>query len=768
MSLDAILTLHSVVLWLTAVLAAYLSVLIWRRHRRTPGADWFAAGMAASMVWALIYLAEAATLNMTWRLFWARLEYIPSMAVPILMLGFAVCYCGRQQCFQRWQTGLLWLPVVLSQVILWVPSWQGWVWPEVRRQETATGVTVVFDHGAGFFVLTAYAYLCGIVALFLLLRQGLRAPRIYQRQTLWLAWGAVAVIGVALSYTLQLLPVKGVDFTPAGMLLFGLVAYHALVRHRFMDLAPIARAELFLQLPQAVVVIDHLQRVVDVNPVAREVMGLTDEAIGESLQAVLNNWPALRNRLMACACDNQPVEHPDGRRHFLVTCTDLMYQAGCLVLLQDVTANVEAERRMLADQELAEQRKRMESLGLMASAFAHDLNNLLTTVYTSADVIAMGHNLDDIAQEAMIALQRASRQAADMCEQMLDYAGKGVLRQEPVDLNELAVEIPALVRPSLKPGVAFSLHTAESLPKTLGDPVAISRVAQNLVINAMQATPAGGNVTLSTGVQEYGENELNGALPEPLPPGRYLYLQVTDTGSGMDEATLSRLFEPFFSTKRHGRGVGLSSLIGTVRTHRGAVLVQSTAGVGTQFRVLLPIVDPTTVPVTIVAETHTGVAFLAARDVTAQGDVAPASLPKPPLVAVADDEDSVRTAMVRVLRMSGYDVQEFEDGHSLIQWFVEHLQMADAVLLDQGMGDMEGTEAASRLRALRPALPVVICSGYRDVSIDNIPGSIPVEFLLKPFSGSQLRAALHKAGLPAPTNWRSAQSREDRSNNPSA
>ncbi len=772
MSLHAIHTLHSVVLWLTAAVAAYLSVLIWRRRAHTPGAGWFAAGMAASTLWALAYIAEAATLNMPWRLLWARLEYVPSLAVPILMLGFAACYSGRQRCFTRRRSLLLWIPVLLSQLILWSPAWMHWVWVDVRREMTPSGAIIVFDHGPGFYMFTGYAYLCGIIALYMLLRHTLSAPRIYQRQSLLVGTGAVVVIGVALSYTLDLLPVRGVDYTPAGMLIFGLMVYQGLVRHRFMDIAPVARAELFMQLPQAVVVIDHLQRIVDLNPAARHVLDVSDTAVGLPARDVFDRWPALRDRLNTCADDNQPVEHPDGKHHYLVTCAPLRHQSGCLVLLQDVTANVDAERRTLAEQELAEQRKRMESLGLMASAFAHDLNNLLTTVYTNADVISMGRQLDAEAQEAMIALQRASRQAADMCEQMLDYAGKGVLRQEPVDLNGLAIELPALVRPALKPGVAFSLHTAESLPMTMGDPLAISRVAQNLVINAMQATDIGGKVILSTGVQNYTAGELDDALPEPLPPGRYLHLEVTDTGSGMDEATLSRLFEPFFTTKRQGRGVGLSSLIGAVRMHRGAVLVRSQAGVGSRFRVLLPIVEPVARGAGVPREgAHDGLPAaslaVAPRAACGTGDGRTARGVSP-MIVVADDEESVRTAMVRVLRMSGYDVLEFADARTLLEWFEAHVQRPDAVLLDQGMGDMEGTEAAAQLRALRPALPVVICSGYRDVPVDRIPGSVPVEFLLKPFSGSQMRAALQRAGSPAPPIVRSRHDPGEKSNNPSA
>ena len=232
-------------------------------------------------------------------------------------------------------------------------------------------------------------------------------------------------------------------------------------------------------------------------------------------------------------------------------------------------------------QEQLRQTQRLESLGLLAGGIAHDFNNLLTGIIGNSSLAIANLPAADPAKPLLRNVLAASQRAAQLTQQLLAYAGKGQVASENLDLGQAVEELIPLLRPSIPAGVQLLLDVAPSPVE--GDAGQIHQLVMNLIINAAESIGGTGSILLTTGVEEVAA----GSEPQ-LAPGKYACLRVSDTGCGMDEATRARIFEPFFSTKFSGRGLGLAAAQGTVRAHHGSIAVESTPGNGTTFTVLLP------------------------------------------------------------------------------------------------------------------------------------------------------------------------------------
>lgn len=248
----------------------------------------------------------------------------------------------------------------------------------------------------------------------------------------------------------------------------------------------------------------------------------------------------------------------------------------------DITGRKRAEEKL-------RQSQKMESIAVLAGGLAHDFNNLLVGIIGNAslalEMLEPGSPAEDLIQRII----KTGERAAHLTSQMLAYSGKGRFVVEPVNLSALVREVAALVRPSTPKGIAISLDLDPELPGIRADRGQMHQVVMNLLINATEAIgERGGSVELRTGVLESGEGRKGEMEALDLPPGKYVFLEVCDTGLGMDAATKAKIFEPFFTTKFTGRGLGLAAVSGIVRGHEGAIKVISSPGKGSCFRVLLP------------------------------------------------------------------------------------------------------------------------------------------------------------------------------------
>jgi len=270
-------------------------------------------------------------------------------------------------------------------------------------------------------------------------------------------------------------------------------------------------------------------------------------------------------------------------------------RSGAVLLLRDITERKQSVERREQLQRRIQLQQKMESLGLLAGGVAHDFKNLLAVIQGNAEI--MQRHIQDENQEQLGAVLAATERASALCRQMLAYSGDAEFSIEPLDLSEIVSRTCRLMGVSLGSKVSMHCHLDEKLPVVRGDTTQIQQIVMNLLINASEAIgDEAGHVTVTTVVRDLQEDYLErGAVDEHLPSGTYVCLDVKDTGAGIDEKVRARIFDPFFSTKTDGRGLGLASVIGIVRAHNGTIIVSSEVGSGTTFSVVFPC-ERSTVP----------------------------------------------------------------------------------------------------------------------------------------------------------------------------
>ena len=394
----------------------------------------------------------------------------------------------------------------------------------------------------------------------------------------------------------------------------------------------------------------------------------------------------------------------------------------------DVTEqHAAAEEKAKIENRLQETQK-LESLGILAGGVAHDFNNLLTGILGNTSLARMDLPEDSPVQANLEAIEKTSRRAAELCKQMLAYSGKGRFVVQLLDLSEIVEDTAQLVRPSISRNATVEFHLDRGLPAISGDATQMRQIIMNLVINASDALGDGaGIITMSTGLIHADAAYLAGAILSPeTPPGDYVFLEITDTGCGMSAETLSKIFNPFFTTKFTGRGLGLAAVLGIVRGHGGALKVSSAVGKGSTFRLLLP---------------------------AAGGPVEKLPPPAPAqaewrgcgTVLVVDDEEAVRIVASRLLKTFGYEVTLAVNGREAVEKFREARSDYAAVLLDLTMPQMDGTEAFAELRRIKPEIKVVLMSGFNEQdAISRFAGKGLAAFVQKPFTPDELRTAFQK------------------------
>lgn len=381
---------------------------------------------------------------------------------------------------------------------------------------------------------------------------------------------------------------------------------------------------------------------------------------------------------------------------------------------------VEAERLEM-ERSLLETQK-LESLGLLAGGVAHDFNNLLTAVMGSASLARGLIEPTSPLATHLGHIEAAAQQAADLARQLLAYSGKGKFVLTSVDVRRAVMETEPLLRISIPRSVTVRSELGDTPLCVRGDPGQIRQIVMNLVINAAEAAADGeATVVIRAGVTELDQaSSLNLVSDGPPADGRYVSLEVADNGPGMDVRTQSRIFEPFFSTKATGRGLGLAAVLGIVRGHRGAIKVDSDPGRGTTFTVFLPQCDEAGIPEVVEAP---------AGELPAPGGT----------VLVVDDEDSVRSVAKIILEDSGFSVLTAADGQHGVELFREHADDIRVVLLDLTMPRMDGRQALREIRRIRPDVRVLLSSGYDEGEAgDELAGNRVTAFIQKPYRAEQL------------------------------
>ncbi len=379
---------------------------------------------------------------------------------------------------------------------------------------------------------------------------------------------------------------------------------------------------------------------------------------------------------------------------------------------------IDEERARLQAQ--VQDARKLESLRILAGGVAHDFNNILMAIIGNAELALSRMEPDSPLRHFVDEIEAAASRAAVLSRQMLTYSGHAALKVEPIDLSLLVQRMSLVLRSSVSSRAALHYELGGSPCAVLGDASQLEQVLVSLAVNASDAlgdTP--GIITIRTGVLEADEDDLAQAhaMDRHLRPGAYAFLEVSDTGCGMDPEVQSRIFEPFFSTKFAGRGLGLAAALGTVRAHHGAIQVTSEPGGGSTFRVLLPVADPApreTAP-TIRAE-------VGAHDV----------------VLVADDDDDVLALTQRALESSGFHVITAENGHDAVELFRRNADRVSVVIMDTTMPRMGGREAIRHIRDVRDDVPLIVASGSMQPTEGDPVDDHIAAFLLKPYRPSEM------------------------------
>ncbi len=420
------------------------------------------------------------------------------------------------------------------------------------------------------------------------------------------------------------------------------------------------------------------------------------------------------------------LQHRDGTPIWvLVNAVQLEWegQPASLALMVDVT-----ERRKLMER--FSHTARMEAIGQLAGGIAHDFNNLLVGILGGADILRHDFPPHSPQASTLELIRRSARRASELTQQLLGFARRGRQRNEQADLHSVINDTVTLLSRTLGKSISIVVSLSAKNAVVMGDAGQLKQVIVNLALNARDAMPGGGEVTIMTHDLVLKQSL---DMTEELPPGRYVELVVRDNGAGIEADKLPRIFEPFFTTKPVGKGtgMGLAMIYGIVEEHGGRISVESTPGEGSAFAVLLPIADEPRLP-------------QAPLDPSA-----PLYLPKSHIVIV-DDEDVVRSISDSILSGSGCNVLTFESAKRALKYFRDNSALVDLVLLDVEMPDMDGLQCHLAMLEIDPDVSVLVTTGYtQSEKVARMVQEGALGLLRKPYSSNDLlrhvAAAIAKA-----------------------
>ena len=381
------------------------------------------------------------------------------------------------------------------------------------------------------------------------------------------------------------------------------------------------------------------------------------------------------------------------------------------------------QRKRLEEQ--VHQLQRFEAIGRLAGGVAHDFNNVIGAIMGWAEIGANAAYPGGDLQDKFLKIRSQADRASGLTRQLLAFARRQTLQPCNTNLNELAKETLSLLRNVIGERIEIQLQLAQDLSVIWADPGQIEQVLMNLSLNARDAMPDGGRLRVETQNVWVGE-DYQRAHPYAL-PGNYVLLRVLDTGVGMDAETLTHIFEPFFTTKEigHGTGLGLATVYGIVKQHKGFVDVDSTPGQGTAFRVYLPLGNGP-------AEISEKPAFFTMRGGSE-------------CILIAEDNDDLRDAAQEILQSLGYRVIAAKDGEEAVRIFEQQSEAIDLVFLDVVMPKLNGTDAYLRMVTRKPGLPVLFTTGYAsEVSLVPITTREKAKVLQKPYGSQYLAQKLRE------------------------
>jgi two-component system cell cycle sensor histidine kinase/response regulator CckA len=391
----------------------------------------------------------------------------------------------------------------------------------------------------------------------------------------------------------------------------------------------------------------------------------------------------------------------------------------------DITERKKSEEQNLLLEQQFQQAQKLESLGVLSGGIAHDFNNILAVIIGYCSLTKMDY---ETAEQNIQEIEKAAERAAGLCRQMLAYAGKAQLSMSQINMWLLVHEIVDMLKATLPKNTVIKQDLSTNIPSITADASQIRQIVMNLIINASEAIgkEQGEILVLLTKtkiITDQPEKDYHG---KAIPPGNYACLEVTDNGCGMDEETKWRIFEPFYTTKFTGRGLGMSAVLGIIKSHSGALQLFSQLGHGSTFKVYLPI----------------------QKSDSSRDEDLRVSIPSVPwhgsgTILLVEDEDQVRLLAKTFLQEFGFTVLEAVNGKDALELYQKNATDIRLVVTDMGMPVMDGYELFHELKKLKPELPIIVSSGYGDAEVSSRIGSDNIAGLIsKPYNPNQLREVL--------------------------
>lgn len=394
----------------------------------------------------------------------------------------------------------------------------------------------------------------------------------------------------------------------------------------------------------------------------------------------------------------------------------------------DITDLKKSEEERLKLEQKMQQAQKLESLGILAGGIAHDFNNLLMGVIGNTDILLYEMPENQKLQSKLIDIKKAAKRASELTNQMLAYSGRGKFIVEPINLNELVQEMNNFLEASISKKVDLLYFLNKDLPLFEGDATQIRQVVMNIIVNASESIGNNkGEIKITTYIEEISEASIEKlTINNGIRPGKYIALKISDTGCGIDQKRIKQIFDPFYTTKFTGRGLGLAAVLGIIRGHHGALNLQSEKEKGTTFIIYFPLsVKHETViePDKVSSKTKNNANNLN--------------------VLIIDDEDYIRTLATRMLKIAGHTSFTAANGREGIRIFKEKSSILSCVILDLTMPDLDGEEVLKELLKINPQVPVIISSGYTPDDITNrFKKNEIAGFLQKPYQLSELLEAI--------------------------
>lgn len=718
--------LHSILLGCASIAGIGYSGLILARNPVSAPARMHAVYGATASWWFFCMAMVAGSEGTDQLMFWSRLAHLaigmlPALIFHLNVLTAAVAHEHRTGIWLHYGIGI----AVTTFCLTWPTLFSGthlYSWGPYPAY-TAWGLIPI-----GYLAVS-------FIEILLIYRKAIRRsePETAYREKASAFYHGNIIAAVAM---VDFFAVYGIGIYPFGFALITLLHVATLlgaVRYRLIEITPEFAAEKILNtLQESVLVADSIGIVRLANNSSAQLLQRDmDQLINQPITKVVSDAELLKV-LSLPINEKQPAQelhfsNEDRKPNYVRITNALLHdQMGASVariwVIHDLTDQKTAEAEKDRLEGWIQHNQKFETLGVMAGGIAHDFNNLLAAIVGSADIALDRMGSDSIIDEELQTIISASEKAADLTNQMLTYAGEMPLEKAPVDLNNLTRDIVGLMRSAISRKAHLNFELTEPLPRVLADKSQMDQVILNLITNASDALDdKPGDIKLRTGLLCDPID-----LEHAVSGTSYVFVEVSDSGVGMDSNTKQHLFDPFYSTKFAGRGLGLATVAGIVKSHQGLIRVESELATGTRFTVAFPVVE------------NNSATEALANDQTE--DQSPSGV-----ALVADDEPEVRNVAGRMLATAGYTVVGVNDGAEAVEVFESRQHEISLVLLDLTMPNMDGNEAYRRIRSRSSTVPIILMSGYKESGVTDIASGEHTAFLHKPFRSKALNKKLKVA-----------------------